>query len=369
MATLPETKGIYQQKLTYWFRYSSGGVQHRVSLGTRDLAEAIGKAAEIRAGKGTSKEGQKIWAKAVEKYLEEKLADNSFRPDTATKVRSCLTVFARESGLRSPSQTTLAVLQAYYDKRRKTSEAGARSTLAQIQAFLAHLRCLPGRVDVARGSKPERREVVLGIEAINEMLEAATDPRLRFVLFCGGHAGMRAGEIKRAQASWFDLRRKVISIPARASLEIKGKAVAWQPKDSEAREIPISAPFLSFLEGYLVGKEGRILVGRQGSLYDFRLPFSKLATACGHPELFPHALRHSWISELCNSGNHSIQEVAFWSGDCIATIEANYWHKRVQGGALDKTVAGVRASEETARQLAEILAAAQGGQVLHSSTY
>jgi integrase len=367
-----DAKGIYQQagKLTYWLRFSRGGVQHRVSLGTRDYAEAIAKAREIRAGSAKdTRVASKVWSKAVADYLEEKLAENSFRPDTAAKVKSCLTVFARETGVGSPAEVTKEILQGYYDARRRKSEAGARSTIAQIQAFLGHLDCLPGRVKRPKGSKPERREVTISMSTVNEMLERASDQRLRFAVFCAGHAGMRAGEIKRAQVSWFDLRRKIIAVPAWASLEIKGKKTDWQPKDSESREIPISAPFLSFLEGYLAGKEGRVLVGRKGSLYDFRLPLSKLAAAVGHPELFPHAFRHSWISELCNSGNHTIQEVASWSGDCIATIEANYWHKRAEPGALDKTVAGVRASEETARQLAEILAAAQGAQVLHSSTY
>lgn len=61
-------------------------------------------------------------------------------------------------------------------------------------------------------------------------------------------------------------------------------------------------------------------------------------------------------------------QVSAWSGDRIETIEKNYWHKRTEGGALDATMAGIKKDEETAKQLAAILAAAQGQQ-LHSSSY
>ena len=32
-------------------------------------------------------------------------------------------------------------------------------------------------------------------------------------------------------------------------------------------------------------------------------------------------MRHSWITHLCNCGNHTLQDVVAWSGDTIQTIE------------------------------------------------
>jgi integrase len=171
---------------------------------------------------------------------------------------------------------------------------------------------------------------------------------------------MRAGEIRHSCRSWFDLDRRVISIPATAE--------GWQTKNSDGREIPISAPFAEFLAGFLEEREGLLLVGKKGKPWDFRLPWDRHAAAMGRPEVFPHAFRHSWITALCNSGNHTIMQVSAWSGDRIETIEKNYWHKRTEGGALDATMAGIKKDEETAKQLAAILAAAQGQQ-LHSSSY
>jgi integrase len=359
MTTPAPAKGLYQQegKLTWWLRFSRGGKQIRVSLGTRDFGEAVAKAAEIRAGQGPKEIKAKVWETAIAAYTKEKVAKGDFRAGTAGKAASAIKVFARETGAATPDVVTLPMLQSYYETRAKNSEAGARSTIATIQGFLAWGGCLPGRVVYGK-AKPEARNVVLTPETINDWIREAKTDRLRFVLYCAGHAGMRAGEIRHSLRSWFDLDRRVISIPAKEN--------EWQTKNSDGREIPISAPFAEFLGSFLAGKDGLLLVGRKGKPWDFRLPLDRHAIAMGRPEVFPHAFRHSWITALCNSGNHTIMQVSSWSGDRIETIEKNYWHKRTETGALDATMAGVKRDEETARQLAQILAAAQ---VLHSSTY
>lgn len=366
MTTPAPAQGIYQQagKKTWWLRFSRGGKQIRVSLGTRDFAEAVAKAAEIRAGQGPKEIKAKIWETAVAAYCKEKVSRGDFRSGTALRVASAINVFARETGAATPEAVTLAKLQGYYEARAKNSEAGARSTIAAVQGFLSWGNCLPGRVEVSRARKPEARNVVVTPEAINSWIEGAKNDRLRFVLFCAGHAGMRGGEIRNSHRPWFDLARRVIMIPA-----IEG---TWRPKNSTAREIPISAPFASFLSEFLEGKEGLLLVGKQKKPWDFRAPWERHAKAMGREDVFPHAFRHSWITALCNSGNHSIMEVSAWSGDRIETIEANYWHKRAESGALDATMAGVRRSEEEAesrRQLEELLEVARAGQQLHPSAY
>ena len=125
----------------------------------------------------------------------------------------------------------------------------------------------------------------------------------------------------------------------------------FQIKDDESRDIPLSQQFSAFLKDFLPNiKEGYCLQNptkrrSKAGTYDFRLPFSEFVAACGRPELYPHAMRHSWISELCNSGNHTVQDVSAWSGDTIETIEKNYWHKRVIPGALDDTMQGKRSSD------------------------
>lgn len=352
-------KGLYQQKKTWWFRWSCGGKQHRVSTGTRDESEAIKVAERILKDGPKEKVSAKVWEGSVEAYCERKQKAGEFRAGTAMRVRSCLLVFAARSGCATPEDVRLSHLQAYYDLRRKKSEAGARSTVAMVQAFLSDLGRLPARIKFAAGSKPERREAVVSLEDADRWIEKAGRDDLRFVLFCGFHAGLRAGEIKHARADWFDLGRGVLSIPAKEKqTTATGRRIVWEIKDREARQIPLSPAFRSFLGPFLGEKRGHCIASKRSAdgLFDFRAPFEALAEKMGRPDASPHSMRHSWISELCNSGNHSIQEVAAWSGDTLETIERNYWHKRIEPGALDATFSGKKKGNE----MEEIRAALAG---------
>jgi len=76
-------------------------------------------------------------------------------------------------------------------------------------------------------------------------------------------------------------------------------------------------------------------------------------------------MRHSWITELVNSGNHTLQDVAAWSGDDIQTIEKNYWKKRVIAGSIDATLRGERTQAKQAQQLDELVS--QVGELLKTS--
>ncbi len=370
----PKAKGIYKQKLTYWLRYTLDGAQHRVNLQTRDFEEAIRKADALR-GKPVKGKGEKIaWKAAIKRYLDDKLHGHrpahlagkrirSFRPDTAPRVGSCLSVFAASCGASSPAQVTTKQLQAYYDRRAKNSSAGAKSTIATIQAFLDHIRCLPGRVVIPLENKPEARQVVVDMETSNTWISECPRDNLRFVLYCGFHAGMRAGEIAHSRVSWFDLKRQVLTIPGKEPQVLPtSREYLWRTKDGETREIPLSEAFCTFLNGFLTSPKRDFCIparrpprkSHATGLLDFRAPFEKYVASKERSEVTPHAMRHSWISELANSGNHSISEVAAWSGDTIQTIERNYWHKRVRRGNLNDTMAGKR-SGDTIKEVAAML--------------
>lgn len=344
-------QGIYNRKGTFWFRFSTGGKQIRVSLGTKDEAEAINAAKKIKAkGPQEKKISGKIWGSVIAAYVRAKEQAGEFREGTGGRVASALKVFSERCGAAGPDSVTMAQLQKYYDTRRKNSEAGARSTMAVIQAFLSHLGHLPGRVKYAAGSKINSRQVVVDLATANAWIEACKRDELKFVLFCGFHAGMRAGEIKHSRVAWFDLKRGIIAIPAMENQTLPtGKRHQWKTKDGDAREIPMSAAFRVFLGEFLRPKSGHCLKSIRGAgdgLFDFRAPFEKFMEAQGRDDVFPHAMRHSWITELTNSGNHSMQEISAWSGDCLETIESNYWKKKTEAGALDGTLAGKRKGGE-----------------------
>jgi len=160
-----------------------------------------------------------------------------------------------------------------------------------------------------------------------------------------------------ARPGWFHFERGILEVPR---VDEIGEN-RFQVKDDETRQIPLSADFLAFAKSFLKGVEKSSFCLRNPTqrrsktgTYDFWRPFKDFVSASGHSELFPHAMRHSWITELCNSGNHTIQEVAAWSGDSIETIEKNYWHKRAAAGALDHTMKGIRKNEEERDFRAEV---------------
>ncbi len=146
-------------------------------------------------------------------------------------------------------------------------------------------------------------------------------------------------------------------------MRIPSKEGGFESKDSEGREIPLSAEFVDFLRKYLsvATPNSFILRSRKNrksknETYDFRKPVSDYMAGVGHHEFYPHSMRHSWITELVNSGNHTLQEVSAWSGDNLETIERNYWKKRVVAGSIDATLRGERTQVKQAQQLDEVVA-------------
>lgn len=362
----PDAPGVFNRGGWYWLRHTINGKEIRQPLRTQIYEEAITKARELR-GRAAPETAKGSWVTVIERYLKEKQNPRrpagfagkrwqTMRPGTVLKVRSCLKTFATWSDLPSPSKVTLPILERYLEKTSKTSKAGGRTTLATINAFLAHVGCLPGRIQLPAKKELERRQVVVTIGGGNELIEKAQSDNLRFILYCGFHAGLRRGEIMHARPAWFDMSRRVLTVPRVDEVEEN----KFQIKDDESRDIPLSKQFSTFLRDFLPKIEDGYCLKNptkrrsKSGTYDFCLPFSKFAAACGKPELYPHAMRHSWISELCNSGNHSIQEVSAWSGDTIETIEKNYWHKRVVPGALDDTMQGKR-SGDTIKEVAATL--------------
>lgn len=375
----PDAAGIYLRKKTYWLKHTVDGQRYYRNLHTHELAEAVEKAKEMR---GQAPSGEKVgaWDKMIARYVADKIAGKrpahlagrrlrTFRPATGPRVASTLKVFAERTGVDSPARVRVDHIQKYYDTRRKNSEAGARSTVATIQAFLDHIGCLSKRVMFAADRKPEARQVVVSVDTANKWIEECPTPQLKFILYCGFHAGLRKGEIRHSKPAWFDLTRRVLTIPQKETQKLPGgRTIEWLPKDAEARQIPLSQSFCDFLKTFLEPTRPFCLMGTKRSsdgLYDFRAPYERFMKAMGREDVTIHAMRHSWITEMCNSGNHSITEIASWSGDTLETVEKNYWHKQVKTGGLDSTMQGKKAGQEQEVMLKEVLKKVSASQDEH----
>lgn len=169
---------------------------------------------------------------------------------------------------------------------------------------------------------------------------------------------MRKGEIQHAQKSWFrlDSNPPVVVIPGREIQNLKSGKHEWRTKDGETRHVPLSEAFCAFLGPFLTAKKQSCLESRisKNGLLDFRLPFERYAKLMGREDMTIHAMRHSWISSLCNSGHATITQVAAWSGDRIETIENTYWKKRVTPEALTDTLSGKKVGQE-AKEMRKML--------------
>ena len=386
---LRSAEGIYLRGDTWWVRFSFGGRQVRKSLETSEESRAIERAAEVRENHGRRVGHSDGWEKSIARYLVEKQRPQrppgfkgtwrTFRPKTAASVGYALRPFAKWTGTRSPGEVTTGHLEQYLALHSKRSKAGGKTTIATIQAFLTHLGCSPGKIQLPAARELESRKLVYSVSESNEFIRGtenfvrlgragAAAPRserslaieedvnlkTRFVLTCGFWAGLRSNEIRHAKPSWFRLDSGILRVPAKDEL--------FESKDGESREIPLSAEFVSFLRGYLKGKPSTefILKSRKSQksrdgTYDFKRPVGDYMSGIGHPEFYPHAMRHSWITELVNSGNHTLQEVAAWSGDNLETIESNYWKKRVVAGSIDATLRGERNQEKQAQQIEDMV--------------
>jgi integrase len=361
-------KGIYLQRKVYWYRYSFGGRQHFLNLRTTDLADAIEKKRHLIATGALMHSGavKKAWEKAVDDYLEEKVAKGKIRKAYVGKTKSALMVFQDFCKAATPSAVKLSDLQKYYDTRRKKSEAGARSSVNTVQSFLNHLGLLHKRVEFVSNSRPESRQEIATMTEMNSWIDACSQKNerkktkgkqwqdLKFVLFCLANCGMRAGEVKHACVEWFN--KGLVNIPAKQTYRDKdGTLREWRTKDNDARQIPIPPKMREFLDQYLKGKKGLVIKSNRSKdgLWDFKKPLAEHMEKVGRPEFYPHAFRHSWVTAMMNEGK-TIQQVSAWSGDSLQTLEKNYWKKKVLAGETDDVVSGIKKQTEAEKKLERI---------------
>lgn len=352
-------KGLYQQKgkLGWWFRLWHDGKQIYFNCKTRDVSVALEEKKKIlnKIARKVDWEEEEItadaktWDKHVSDYLSDKRAKGEMRPGTEVRVKSVLRKFQKSAKVTSPEKVTLKMLGEFFKEYRKSSNSTAKTYLATVQAFLNDLGMLRERYKLPKTIRVSAREEFEDMDVINKWIADCPELDLKYVLYCMGSLGMRAGEVKFSHVSWFDA--EFCNIPARMTYTLKnGKKMVWQPKDSEARSIPLTPEMKGFLSSFLNGKKGFVIKSEKSKdgTWDFRKPFTAYMKHVGREDFYPHAFRHSWITYLMNNG-YSIQDVAMWSGDTLETLEKHYWKKKKKAGALD--VSGKPKETETEKQL------------------
>ena len=320
--------GLYQQKQTWWLRWTpvSGGRQERVSLGTRDLAEAIKEAERVRRREGLRlREESASCVSEVERYIVAKRKEG-LSDSTLKSRRYVLRNFALETGAAMPRHIGAAACSRWFEARLARHEHTAVSYLNQVRWWFAWM-LEQGIVtrDPTTGIKMPKlkmrqRKVFLMPADARRLLDECTDEGLKFAIFCGLHAGLRKLEIGEARAEWFDLDEGLIHVQATAT---------FQPKDRDNRTVPMTEELKTWLRDVYGLRRPFMLAaavqhGKYRYRFDFRKAFEALVKRCELDVTF-HDLRRTFASLLVSRGV-SLYKVAKWLGDELITVQTHYGH-------------------------------------------
>lgn len=364
------TEGLYQQRLTWWLRWTPvpGGGQKRVSLGTRDLQEAIAKAAEYRARQApVARAEAAACAAEIDQYIAA-ITRKGLSPATVEVRGYVLHDFAATLGAATPRHLRPAAIQTWCDKIWDGDpEKGSEGNPYTAEAYLNYVRWwMDWLVDQGRLGKNVAREVKLRELPMRKrrpflpprearlLLDTPKENYLQFVIYCGLQHGMRKLEIIEAPVWFFDLETGLIHIE---------KTPNFNPKTRECRTIPMTTEFRRWMiEVYCVrppflapvlsanptaeefseaarspalwtNQKGRrndymlkpeVEKGADKYRFNFRTAYENLIEDLALGVTF-HDLRRTFASLLVSSGV-SIYKVAKWLGDTVKVVEGTYGH-------------------------------------------
>ena len=324
--------GVYLRGKVFWYRYSAGGRQHRISLNTEDESTAIARAMEIRENPELADINHlKL---EIKDYVQRQLDTGRFTRNSVANRTAVLNRWADHMGAKEAREITTEQLQQWYGwlKSRKVeplTESTAQSYLLMVRGLFNHLvrenkiRSNPAsEVQTAKLYASVRRDFC-DATLTQKLISECKDLELRFVLYCGFHAGLRKEEIIQAQPSWFDLDQGLLHVT---------QSDGWKPKDKDDRTIPLTKAFWQFLKRDMSGPSGLpgpfIIApskqrGKARYRYDFRKPFENYVTVKECPWVTPHVMRHTFASLLASRGV-SIYKIAKWLGDGVEVTQKHY---------------------------------------------
>ncbi len=333
-------KNLYLKRGNWWFSRQIDGKRKWVNLHTRDEAEAIKLSRLVEHHPDLRPEyttDEDVTAFVAYKKSKRRYSRNS----AETKV-----LILRRFAAWLPPRSNLANVSAkqcsafYAEVQKTVTESTAQGYMMTLRSFLRwaidvrHLRLdnPVAKVDLLACDRVARDRFCDRAEA-NRLIEAAPTDDLRFILFCGFHAGLRREEISEARAHWFDLRGGALNVRRAIGKErLRAGEREWRPKHNKERTVPLTKPFRKFLQDYLTGREPLDFAlqpgvghGRNRYRYDFRRPFTDFVRVHSTTRVNPHMMRHSFASNLKIAGK-SIAKIADWLGDTERVTERNYAH-------------------------------------------
>jgi integrase len=316
-------RGIYQRGNIFWFARMQNGRRTQVSLRTSDYSEAVINAMKIVEHPFLNESAP--LQHEVEAFLAHKASQNEYSAASVESKKYALHEFARFTGKRRVAEISTGDVDRFYRAlQQRVSESTAQGYITTVRSFfnrLVELRKI--RHNPVEGVKLARldqkgRLLFCPPEVRDKLIANAPDDGMKFILYCGFHAGLRKNEIVEARPEWFDLERGALHVRATDT---------FRPKDREARTIPLTREFQQFLRRY--GMRSPFMLRpdvRHGDAryrYDFRRPWSAFMKTQGLEWVTPHVMRHTFASLLASKGV-SIYKITLWLGDDVRVVQKHY---------------------------------------------
>lgn len=317
------------------------GKRSWVNLETADLEEARkrrdGLLAMPRFHAGD------LFSTMAEKFLKQRQQKGLYSRDTIDSRRYILKSL---SDFLGADQTVAKVNSAQLERwlaslRKRLEPSTVDSYCGAARAFFRWARDVerirpdfPAEV-LPVGTQGTARAVEEALERdeVRKLLKASRrDPRIRFVLLCGFHLGLRKQEIIEARVEWFDFRRGVVHVH---------ETPTFLPKDRDRRFVPMNPVIRRWMRLYLRGRKRDehvlmpLIRDRTKARYrwDFRKPFDASCLEAG-VKCHPHLMRHTFASILLEDDATSFFKVAEWLGDDVRVVQRRYAHVRKHDQAV-----------------------------------
>jgi integrase len=299
------------------------GKRVQMSLGTSDYGEAVVKALEIRADPFLISADP--LRSEIDAFLDHKLRQNEYSAASAEAKKYALQEFASFVGKADPALITTADVERFYQEvRGRVAESTAQGYMTTLRSFFNRLLGMRKvRTNVVKGVRLARLDTkgraAFCTRAVRDRLIAKCKREdLKFVLFCGFHAGLRKAEIIEARPDWFDLKLGQVHVR---------KTETFRPKDRDERVIPMTKAFKAFLKEYRLRSpfmlHPEVPHGKSRYRWDFRRPWAEYVAKNKCPEITPHIARHTFASLLASAGV-SIYKIAQWLGDDVRVVQQHY---------------------------------------------
>lgn len=330
LASTGRVRGLFQRGNSFWFRYSHNGHQYRVALKTDDEREAITRALRLQQDPELSPTN--TLKREIKEYVADRLATNHWTKNNAYNSQSILMAMADFVEVKEPARLSANHLQRWYEDLKSQplkplTEYSANAYMRAVRTFLKHMvstrklrQNVAATVKMARPRK-SAKDKFCDKATVERLIANCTREDLKFVLFCGFHAGLRKEEIVQARSEWFDIDQGLLHVQ---------RSDTWEPKDKDDRVVLMSRTFVEYVKSEYGLRSPFMLQptvkqGKGRYRYDFKRPFYEYMAAQDCPWMTPHLMRHTFASLLASRGV-SIYKIAKWLGDGVEVVQNHYAH-------------------------------------------